>query len=164
MSNPIFVKPHFCSVFPPVFNHFIVEQASFTHPIFCLAPLPLQDLKWLYLASLSHYMRGELYFDKEMIVALQLSPWFCLPFGMLLSVAAQKFVKSITPLCLPFNLRASTQFICNHRTLLCQEGELGVQPLGHHQGWFHGHMTHVFAQGPTLRRSLTLFKPLLSPS
>ena len=50
-----------------------VEQFNFTHLVFYLASLPLYDLIWLYLDSFPHCMRGELYFVKEMTVALKLA-------------------------------------------------------------------------------------------
>lgn len=72
-----------------MFNDLTVTEASFTYLVFCLALLPLRGcdmaLSNLPFGVLSHSMRGELYFAKEMTAALQFTPWLWLPSGILLS-------------------------------------------------------------------------------
>lgn len=89
-----------------------VEQAGFTHLVFYLASPPLYNLIWLYLDSFPHCMRGELYFVKEMTVALKLSLLLCLPFGMLLTILAWEFVRSVTSFFL------LSEFVCKHSVYL----------------------------------------------
>ena len=89
-----------------------VEHAGFTHLVFYLASLPLYDLIWLYLDSFPHCLRGELYFFKEMTVALKLSLLLFLPFGMFLTILAWEFVRSITSFIL------LSESVCKHSVYL----------------------------------------------